>query len=93
MTHNLPERTASALVNGPEGIEATETGSIMAVGPDAVNLYHLVAIKHALGFELRTGMKMSRISALAAARRATGENFRTKQQAYDFLSKLLPDPE
>ena len=93
MTHNLPERTASALVNGRENIKATETGMIVADGPDAVNLYRLVAIKHALGFELRTGMKMSRVSALAAARQATGENFRTKQQAFDFLNKLLPDPE
>lgn len=89
----LPQKTQDALAKGADGIEVAETGTIMAVGPDAVNLYRLVAIKHALGFELRTGMKMSRVSALAAARQATGENFRTKQQAYDFLNTLLPDPE
>jgi hypothetical protein len=89
----LPQNTQNALANGADGIEVAETGSIMAVGHDAVNLYRLVAIKHALGFELRTGMKMSRVSALAAAREATGENFRNKQQAYDFLNTLLPDPE
>lgn len=88
----LPEKTVEALVNGREGIKDTGT-AIIAEGPEAVGLFRLIAIKHSLGFELRTGMKMSRVSALAAARQATGENFRTKQQAYDFLCKLLPDPE
>lgn len=91
----LPQNTQNALDNGAAGIKVIpETGAVMMVGIDAVTLCRLIAIKHALAFEIKTGMKMSRVSALAAARQATGENFRTKVQALMFLETLLPsDPE
>jgi uncharacterized protein with FMN-binding domain len=36
--------------------------------PDGIYMYRLLSIAHSLAFEIKTGMKMSRISALKVAR-------------------------
>lgn len=36
--------------------------------PEGINMYRLLTIAHSLAFEAKTGMKMSRISALKVAR-------------------------
>lgn len=36
--------------------------------PEGINMYRLLTIAHALAFEAKTGMKMTRISALKVAR-------------------------
>jgi hypothetical protein len=84
----IPDRTVDALTKGPEGL-TDHDGMIMAAGPDAVHLVRLVAIRSALAFEIETGMKMTRVSALAAANAALGTKYRRKQQALDHLEGLL----
>lgn len=85
----LPTNTQAALDNGAKGIEVREGGAWSASGPDAVNLVRLVVIRKALEFEIRTGMKMSRVSALKAANEALGTNYKTKQKALGHLDGLL----
>lgn len=54
-------------------IEHHAGGSVSFVGYEAVDVFRLATLISALGFELKTGMKMSRhMSALAAAKRITG---------------------
>lgn len=86
----LPQSTEKALENGAAGFETSESGAFMASGEDAVNLYRLLVIRKSLEFEIKTGMKMTRVSALKAANAALGTNYRRKQQALDHLNLLLP---
>jgi hypothetical protein len=87
---SVPQSTQSAIENGAKGFEFREDGSFAAAtGPDAVALYRLKVIQNALAFEIKTGMKMSRVSALKAANRALGTNYKRKQQALDHLTLLL----
>ena len=88
MAGDLPERTLDALTKGHEKIEPLSGGGWIA-GEEGVDLFRLIAIRSALGFEIRTGMKMTRQSALKAANQALGTNYRRKQQAYDHLDSLL----
>lgn len=85
----LPEHTLNALTKGPDNIEVTETGTVFYDGEDAVHLYRLSVIRSSLAFEIKTGMKMSRVSALKAANAALGTKYRRKQQALDHLDGLL----
>lgn len=84
----LPDRTIDALTRGPENVEAVE-GMVLFDGPEAVDLFRLISIRSALRFEVRTGMKMTRVSALAAANEVLGTTYRRKQQALDHLDGLL----
>jgi len=87
---SVPQSTQSAIENGAKGFEFREDGSFaMASGPDAVALYRLKVIQNALAFEIKTGMKMSRASALKAANGALGTTYRTKQKALDHLNSIL----
>lgn len=85
----IPQSTQSAIENGAQGFETSESGAFMATGPDAVNLYRLLVIRKSLEFEIRTGMKMTRVSALKAANAALGTNYKTKQKALNHLNDLL----
>jgi hypothetical protein len=86
----LPERTLEAVTKGREGFEYHEDGSFaIASGPAAVGLIRLKMIKTTLEFEIKTGMKMSRVSALKAANADLGTNYRTKKQALAHITSLL----
>lgn len=50
-------------------IEVSENGSITVTGQDGMEIYRRVTLYHALRLQARTGMKMSRISAVACAKR------------------------
>ncbi len=50
-------------------IEVHENGSISVYGQDGMEIYRRVTLYHALKLQARTGMKMSRISAVACAKR------------------------
>lgn len=84
---DLPERTLAAVTKGHEKIMATPGGFFMV--EEGVDLYRLIVIRRALKFEIETGMKMTRPSALKAANQALGTNYRHKQQALDHLDSLL----
>lgn len=86
----LPESTITAVTKGREGFEYTEEGDFRgAYGEAAVNLYRLAVIQQSLAFEIKTGMKMTRVSALKAANAALGTTYRRKQAALDHLNTLL----
>lgn len=86
----LPQKTQSAIDNGAQGFEYHENGDFAgAFTPDAVSLYRLKVIQASLAFEIKTGMKMTRVSALKAANAALGTTYRRKQQALDHLNLLL----
>jgi len=87
---SLPERTLDALTKGREGFVFDEDGEFRgADGHAAVDLFALVLCRNALEFEVRTGMKMSRHSALAAANRMLGTNHRTKKRALEHLTAVM----
>ena len=87
----LPQHTQDAIDYGRDGITVREGGGMSADGEAAVHLYRLHVIQHSLEFEIKTGVKMSRFSALKAANAALGTNYRRKQQALDALNYLLED--
>jgi hypothetical protein len=72
-----------------EDIVIHDSGSIVFQGSNATNLYRLMVLQKALTLEIRTGMKMTRGSALAAANRAMGTNYRRKVQAADALTDVI----
>jgi hypothetical protein len=63
----------------------------MASGPAAVHLVRLITIRSALNFEVNTGMKMSRVSALKAANAALGTNYKRKAQALAAIDAILEE--
>jgi len=73
----------------PGGIEVTESGSIMATGEQGVNTYRLIALRSALSFEARTGMKMSRQSVMKAAKAECGSKKNTKAGVYADLDAYM----
>jgi hypothetical protein len=85
----LPQKTQDALDHGREGMTAHESGMFSADGPDAVQMVRLFTIRSALDFEVRTGMKMTRVSALAAANDALGTNYKRKATALKAMNELL----
>ena len=87
--NSLPQTTQEALENGAAGFTSTPDGAVFIDGPAAVNLFRLKVIQNALAFEIKTGMKMTRHSALAAANQALGTNYRRKAQALDHLNTIL----
>lgn len=50
-------------------IEVSENGTITATGQDGIEIYRRITLYHALKLQARTGMKMSRVSAVACAKR------------------------
>lgn len=57
--------------------------------PEGITAFRYVTMKHALDFEIRTGMKMTRISALKALNETFGTSFKRKQQALDFITGVV----
>lgn len=89
----LPQKTQDALDHGREGMSFSEHGTFMASGQDAVQLYRLAVIQRSLAFEIETGMKMSRFSALKAANAALGTNYKRKAQALAAMNEILGESE
>jgi hypothetical protein len=88
----VPERTRAALDHGREKFSYYDDGSFAgADGPEGVDLFRLHVIRQALAFEVKTGMKMSRVSALRAANEVMGSTYRTKQKALDAINELLQE--
>jgi hypothetical protein len=86
----LPESTLEALTNGPKGFDFDEEGNFRgASGAPAVGLFRIITIQNALQFEIKTGMKMSRMSALKAANQVLGTNYKRKQKALDHITAVL----
>jgi hypothetical protein len=86
----IPDRTLDALTEGRRGFVFNEDGTWAgADGRAAVDLYRLLVIQSALKFEIKTGMKMSRHSALKAANSVLGASHRRKQAALDHLTAVL----
>lgn len=85
----LPTETLDAATKGRDNIEVTEHGTVHFDGPEAVGLFRLHVIRQSLAFELKTGMKMTRVSALKAANQALGTNYNRKQKAFDHIDDLL----
>jgi len=50
-------------------VEIHESGAMSFTGEDGVGLFRLITLYHSLKLQARTGMKMSRISAVACAQR------------------------
>ena len=73
---------------GVPGLQQLEGGAIIADGPAAVDFYALLALKHGLAFEVKTGMKKSRVNLLDVARRY-GFDGRTKKQALEYITNLV----
>lgn len=73
----------------PGGITVTESGSIMASGEQGVNTYRLIALRSALGFEAKTGMKMTRQSVMKAAKAECGSKKNTKKGVYADLDAYM----
>lgn len=46
----------------------SQNETIVIDTPDGIYMYRLLSIAHSLAFEIKTGMKMSRISALKVAK-------------------------
>jgi hypothetical protein len=70
-------------------IEITDSHTSF-VGRSAVEVFRLATIISALKFEIKTGMKMSRVSALKAAKQITGTNG-NKQAQLPLLEKMLEE--
>jgi hypothetical protein len=68
-------------------VEVHESGSVTYSGPDGVALYRLITLKHALKMQATTGMKMTRISAVACAKRLGFKGRTAKALLADLLSK------
>jgi hypothetical protein len=85
----LPQKTQDAIDYGRDGITVREGGGMSADGEAAVHLYRLHVIQHSLDFEIKTGVKMSRFSALKAANAALGTNYKRKAQALAHMNELL----
>jgi hypothetical protein len=50
-------------------VEIHANGSMSFTGEDGVGLYRLITLYHSLKLQAETGMKMSRVSAVACAKR------------------------
>lgn len=50
-------------------IQIHENGSMSITGEDGMSLFRLITLYHALKLQANTGMKMSRVSAVACAKR------------------------
>jgi hypothetical protein len=50
-------------------VEVHENGSMSITGEDGIALYRLVLLYHALKLQANTGLKASRVSAVACAKR------------------------
>ena len=73
-----------------ENVITNERGQLRsAVGPDAVKAFGLRTLIQALDFEQRTGMKASRVSSIATAKRVTGLKTNNRAKQIEALTKLF----
>lgn len=68
-------------------IEITASGT--TITGDDVDLYRIMTIRRGLKFEIKTGMKMTRFSMLAAANDIMGTSHRTKRKAFEDLNARM----
>ena len=68
-------------------VEIHPSGSMSFTGPDGVGLYRLVVLYHSLKLQAETGMKTSRISAVACAKRLGYKGRTAKTLLADILKK------
>lgn len=54
----------------------------------STNMMQLITVRSALGFEIKTGMKMTRVSALVVAQRITGCP-RSKKKAWEAVNFVI----
>ena len=73
-------------------IERIEGGGTMITGARDIQLFALIQLRSALKFELKTGMKINRVSALATAKKRFGLKG-SKQKVYDQLCKIVAQAE
>jgi hypothetical protein len=61
-------------------------------GPEEIEMGRILAVRSALGLEIKTGMKMSRgVSVLKLANDITGSTARNKVKAYEALNAFIVD--
>lgn len=68
-------------------VEVHENGSMSFSGEDGIGLFRLVTLYHALKLQAETGMKTSRISAVACAKRLGYKGRTAKTLLADILKK------
>lgn len=71
-------------------VEVYDNGTMIFTGQDGVGLYRMVTLYHALKLQAETGMKMSRISAVACAKRL-GYVGRTAKSLLKDMEKKHPE--
>lgn len=84
----IPDKTLTALTEGPNHVHAGEGATVFAEGP-GVDLFRLIVIRQSLEFEVKTGMRMTRVSALKAANEVLGTSYRSKAKALDHLNAVM----
>lgn len=68
-------------------VEVLNSGTTVFSGEDGVGLYRLITLYHALKLQARTGIKMSRVSAVACAKRLGYKGRTAKTLLEDMLKK------
>lgn len=71
-------------------VEVHANGSMSFSGEDGVGLFRLITLYHALRLQARTGIKMSRVSAVACARRL-GYSGRTAKTLLEDMERKHPE--
>jgi hypothetical protein len=71
-------------------VQLHESGAMSFTGEDGVGLYRLVTLYHSLKFQVRTGMKVSRVSAVACAKRL-GYKGRTAKALLEDIERKHPE--
>lgn len=71
-------------------IEVHDNGSMTITGQDGMEIYRRVTLYHALKLQANTGMKMTRISSVACARRL-GYSGRTAKSLLADMEKKHPE--
>lgn len=68
----------------------TDDGTIVVDTPEAIAAFRMLAVRRGLGFEIKTGMKMSRGANMAElAREYTKTATRNKAKLYAELDALM----
>jgi hypothetical protein len=71
-------------------VEVSNAGTVSYTGEDGIALFRLITLRSALSLQARTGMKMSRVSAVACAKRL-GFKGRTAAQLLADLEQKHPE--
>lgn len=71
-------------------VEVTQDGRVIYSGQDGVGLYRLITLRAALKLQVETGIKMSRVSAVACAKRL-GYEGRTAKALLQDIEKKHPE--